>query len=152
MPTWSDNKSYMEGFSEIVVPLAEKYKPQLILVSMGFDAHWMDHSSVVGLSVKGFYDLSKAIKDLASSICSDRLVLVLEGGYNLKSTGESMVATFNALTGKSTFTDSLGFCPNKHVAPLNKTITYLKGFMKFMQGDGEKGFYDISVEIPYLSE
>ena len=142
----------MRGFKEIVSPLAEKFKPQLILVSTGYDAHWMDHSSVLGLSVKGFYDLSKAIKDLASSICSDRLVLVLEGGYNLKSTGESMVATFNALTGKSTFTDSLGFCPNKPVAPLNKTITYLKGFMKFMQGDGEKGFYDISVEIPYLSE
>ena len=152
MPTWSDNKSYMQGFSEIVVPLAEKYKPQLILVSMGFDAHWMDHSSVLGLSVKGFYDLTKAIKELASSICSDRLVLVLEGGYNLKSTGESMVATFSALTGESTFTDSFGFCPNKPVAPLNQTIIYLKGLMKFMQGDGDKGFYDIPVEVPYLSE
>ena len=63
-----------------------------------------------------------------------------------------MVATFSALTGESTFTDSFGFCPNKPVAPLNQTIIYLKGLMKFMQGDGDKGFYDIPVEVPYLSE
>ena len=152
MPTWSNNESYMRGFSEIVVPLAEKFNPQLILVSMGYDAHWMDHSSVLGLSVSGYYDLTKAIKDLASSICSDRLVFVLEGGYNLKSTQESLAATFKALTGQSKFIDTFGLCPNKPVAPLDHSIIHLKGSMEFMKGVGEKGFYDIPVEVPYITE
>ena len=152
MPTWSNNESYMRGFKEIVTPLAEKFKPQLILVSMGYDAHWMDHSSVLGLSVSGYYDLTKAIKELASNMCSDRLVFVLEGGYNLVATQESLVATFKALTEQSTFTDTHGLCPNKPVAPLDQTIIYLKGLMEFMQGVGDKCFYDIQVEVPYVLE
>jgi len=152
MPTWSDNTSYKQGFSEIVIPLAEKFKPQIILVSMGYDAHWMDHSSVLGLSVHGYYDLTKSIKDLASRICSDRLVFVLEGGYNLVATQECLVATFNALVGKSKFIDTFGLCPNKPVATPDQTIVFLKGLMEFMHGAKEKSFYDMPVEVPYNTE
>ena len=152
MPTWSNNESYIRGFTEIVIPLAEKFQPQLILVSMGYDAHWMDHSSVLGLSTVGFYDLTKAIKDLTSRICSDRLVFVLEGGYNLKSTQECLVATFKALAGKSEFVDTYGLCPNKPVATPDQSIVYLKGLMEFMYGVDEKGFYDMPVEVPYNTE
>lgn len=152
MPTWSDNYSYMKGFSEIVIPVAEKFKPEIILVAMGYDAHWMDHSSVLGLSVQGYYDLTKSIKDLAANICSGRLVFVLEGGYNLLATQECLVATFNALAGNSKLIDTYGLCPNKPVAAPDQTIIYLKGLIEFMHGANEKSFYDMPAEAPYKTE
>lgn len=152
MPTWSDDQSYQKGFKDIVIPLAEKFKPQIILVSMGYDAHWMDHSSVLGLTVKGYYDLTKSIKDLASDICENRLVFVLEGGYNLIATQECLVATFKALLGEAKFSDTFGKCPNKPVASPDQTIIFLKGLMKFMHFGNEKSFYDLPIEVPYKTE
>ena len=116
---------------------------------MGYDAHWMDHSSVLGLSVQGYYELTKSIKDLAASLCSGRLVFVLEGGYNLVATQECLVATFNALSGKSKYIDTFGLCKNKPVAPPDQTIIYLKGLFEFMDGYNEKNFYDMPAEFPY---
>ena len=70
----------------------------------------------------------------------------------MKSTQESLVATFTALAGKSEFIDTYGLCPNKPVAPPDQSIVYLKGFMEFMYGVNEKGFYDLPVEVPYNTE
>ena len=57
LPQWSGDDAYLQVIEELVTPLAERYEPQLVLVSAGFDAHWMDHSSVLGLSVQGYHDL-----------------------------------------------------------------------------------------------
>ena len=89
MPTWSDDQSYKKGFTEIVVPLAEKFKPQIILVSMGYDAHWMDHSSVLGLTVNGYYDLTKSIKDLASA-----LLILLKPPHSERTQHSTVSGTF----------------------------------------------------------
>ncbi|HMQ52114.1 MAG TPA: histone deacetylase [Anaerolineae bacterium] len=152
LPTWSNDQSYRLAFKEIVLPLAERYQPELILVSAGFDAHWLDHAAVLGLSGQGYYDLVAGLRALADQLCQGRLVLVLEGGYNLRSLGAGVVAALRALTGEPAPPDPLGPSPNPPVAPVGPGLTYLKGLMPFMRSPREPGFFDQPVEVPYQTK
>lgn len=149
LPTWSGDESYMRAFRELVVPLAERYQPQLIITSAGFDAHWLDHSSLLGLSTQGYYDLVAGIRDLAEQLCQGRLVLVLEGGYNLRSLGACVEAVLLALRNKPAAPDSLGPCPDQPVAPIDLVITYLQGFWPLLRLPDEADFFDQPAELPF---
>ncbi|MFT5527975.1 MAG: acetoin utilization deacetylase AcuC-like enzyme [Pirellulaceae bacterium] len=73
------HKAFVKGTSE----LAEKVKPQLILLSAGFDSHRADPIGSLGLEVEDFVTLSKHVIALANSHCKGKLVSILEGGYNV---------------------------------------------------------------------
>jgi acetoin utilization deacetylase AcuC-like enzyme len=62
----------------------EAYKPEFILVSAGFDAHDSDPLGGMRLTEDGYEQLTQILMHLAWQLCSGRLVLTLEGGYNLK--------------------------------------------------------------------
>ena len=66
-----------------VEELSNKIKPQLILVSAGFDAHRQDPIGSLGLEVEDFITLTKTVKEIAAAHSGGQLVSVLEGGYNL---------------------------------------------------------------------
>jgi acetoin utilization deacetylase AcuC-like enzyme len=149
LPQWSGDEAYMRVFYELVEPLADQYKPQLILVSAGFDAHWMDHSSVLGLSVRGYYDLLTGLNDLADRLCEGRIVLLLEGGYNLQSLGASVAAAFCALRQEPLSRDPLGPCPDEPVASVDGILAHLGGFRGLMASSDEAGYYDQPVQVPY---
>ena len=61
-----------------------RFKPEIILLSAGFDAHWMDPLASMGLSITGYMALVQELMVLADELCGGRLVCVLEGGYNLR--------------------------------------------------------------------
>ena len=63
-------------------PLATKYRPELIMVSAGFDAHESDPLGFMKLTTTGFGILTEKVKSLANELCGGKLVLFLEGGYN----------------------------------------------------------------------
>ncbi len=149
LPTWSDDASYKRALDELIAPLAQRYQPQLILVSAGFDAHWMDHSSVLGLSMKGYYDLVDGLRKLAENHCEGRIVLLLEGGYNLQTLGTCAAAALHALRAIPAPDDPFGPCPDPPVASPDVTLAHLKGFMELMTSLDEVGFYDQSIEVPY---
>jgi acetoin utilization deacetylase AcuC-like enzyme len=149
LPQWSGDEAYLRVLDELVVPLAERYRPELILVSAGFDAHWMDHSSVLGLSARGTYDLIAGLRDLAGRLCGGRLVLVLEGGYNLRSLAACGTAALRALRAAPPAEDALGPCPDPPVAPVDGILAHLRGFMVLMDPGGGPDFYDQPVAVPY---
>ncbi len=149
LPTWTGDEGYRRAVKELIRPLAERYCPQLILVSAGFDAHWMDQSSVLGLSVQGYYDLVAGLRDLADQYCQSRIVLILEGGYNLDSTAPCAAASLRALRDIPMLPDPLGPCPDPPVAPLDLTLTYLQGFMELMAPASATDFYSHPIEVPY---
>ena len=99
LPGGCGDNEYRQVYEEILVPVARRFGPKLILVSVGFDPHWSDQLAMMQLSVQGFADVVKIIKDLAEELCGGRLVLTLEGGYNLEAISHSCRATFDVLLG-----------------------------------------------------
>ncbi len=81
------------------LPAVKKFKPQLILISAGFDAHAEDDMSQIRLYEQDYRWVSEEIKKLANQFCSGRTVSVLEGGYSLGALGRSVVAHINGLIG-----------------------------------------------------
>ena len=132
-----------------MTPLAERYRPQLVLVSAGFDAHWMDHSSVLGLSAQGYYDLMAGLRDLAGRFCEGRMVLLLEGGYNMRSLKASATAALRALRRAPALDDPLGPCPDAPVASVDGVLAHLKGFMELMAPVDGPMYYDQPIQVPY---
>jgi acetoin utilization deacetylase AcuC-like enzyme len=100
-------------FEEIVGPAAWRFQPQLLLVSAGYDAHWDDPLAYMQLSVGGYTAIAQALKDLASELCSGRLVFTLEGGYHLEALAYSILNTFGVLMdgGGWSVVDPLGPSP-----------------------------------------
>lgn len=104
---WGDDE-YQSIFEDVLAPVAQRFKPQLILVSAGYDAHWSDTISSMRLSVRGFARLIEILKVLAHTLCQDRLVLTLEGGYHHQALALSVAATFNTLLEDIELDDPLG--------------------------------------------
>ncbi|HLB18785.1 MAG TPA: histone deacetylase [Gaiellaceae bacterium] len=78
MDAGSGDEEYLLAFDEVVVPAIEKFGPDLILVSAGFDAHVEDPLAQIRVTAQGFRELSRRCAALAP-----RLAAVLEGGYNI---------------------------------------------------------------------
>jgi acetoin utilization deacetylase AcuC-like enzyme len=104
---WGDEE-YLRAFNEVLVPVARRFRPQIILVSAGFDAHWADQLAMMKLSITGFVQMTRILKELAAELCEGRLVFTLEGGYNLRVVAASIKATFDVLLGNSGIDDPLG--------------------------------------------
>jgi len=108
LPAGCGDEEYLRVFSEVLRPAAERYKPQLILVSAGYDAHWADTLGMMQLSVSGYARLTEILKELALKLCQGRLVFTLEGGYNISAQAASIRATFDVLLGNQQIDDPLG--------------------------------------------
>jgi acetoin utilization deacetylase AcuC-like enzyme len=113
LPSGAGDSVYARITAEILVPAVGSFEPQLILVSCGFDAHWKDPLTSLGLSTSGFYDLARGLVGLAEDQCSGRIVFVLEGGYDAEVVDQGSKAVFAALTGAA-------FNPPSDAAPMGE--------------------------------
>jgi len=104
---WGDEE-YLRAFNEVLVPVARRFQPELILVSAGFDPHWADQLAMMRVTVTGFVQMAMILRELAAELCQGRLVFTLEGGYNLGVVASSVKAIFDMLLGKSEIEDPLG--------------------------------------------
>jgi acetoin utilization deacetylase AcuC-like enzyme len=85
---------YRSAFDRIVAPILESYRPQLTLVSAGFDAHREDPLAGMELDAESYGDMLRSLAGaLAHVSATPRLALLLEGGYSLKALEESLRAT-----------------------------------------------------------
>ncbi len=104
---WGDEE-LLRAFDEVLVPVARRFSPDLILVSAGFDAHWADHLAMMRATIRGFAGMTMILKKLADELCGGRLVLALEGGYSLRVGAFSVKSVFDVLTGEKEIEDPLG--------------------------------------------
>ena len=118
LPAGSGDTEYLEVFEQIIVPAAIRFKPQLILVSAGYDTHWADELALMQVSVTGFAQMVKIIKGLGDELCDGRLVFSLEGGYNLTALAASIRATFDILLGNAAIEDPRGQTPRRFASLL----------------------------------
>jgi len=97
MRAGSTDWEYRQAFEEILQPLVNDFKPELMLVSAGYDAHLADPLGRMKVTREGFYEMTRIVKELAVQHCQGRLVAVLEGGYNVQSLAEGVVTTLKEM-------------------------------------------------------
>ncbi|MBC7815047.1 MAG: histone deacetylase [Burkholderiales bacterium] len=108
LPEGQGDLNYAAVFEQIVWPVAERFQPELILVSAGFDAHWIDPLAGMRLSLKGYAHLTRELCLMAHELCADRIVFVMEGGYNLDALSHGIRNIAHVLLGDDTVSDPLG--------------------------------------------
>ena len=79
----STDGDYAEVFKALVIPVIDQFRPELMLISAGYDAHERDPLARMRLSTNGYAALTKALCDAADRHCHGRVVAVTEGGYDL---------------------------------------------------------------------
>ena len=99
LPGGLGDADYAAVFTDLLEPIAAAYRPNLILVSAGFDAHRDDPLADMQLSEDGFASMCGVVRQLADKHCEGRLVLVLEGGYDLGGLSRSVRACVEVLGG-----------------------------------------------------
>jgi acetoin utilization deacetylase AcuC-like enzyme len=91
---------YGAVFSELFLPIAALYRPDIVIVSAGFDAHARDPLASMSVTERGFAAMCTALRTLAEDACKGRLVLLLEGGYDLVALPQSVRACTKVLVGE----------------------------------------------------
>jgi acetoin utilization deacetylase AcuC-like enzyme len=114
LPARAGDQVYEQVADRIFSPFIESFKPQLILISVGFDAHWSDPITMLGLSTAGYLMLAKKVLALAEAYCGGKIVFVLEGGYDPANVANGAEAVFVAATGTGVVHVS---DPNPHREP-----------------------------------
>jgi acetoin utilization deacetylase AcuC-like enzyme len=86
-----------QAFSEVVLPAVDKFAPDLIVISAGFDAHWRDPLASLNLDEDDYASATRLLMDLADRHAGRRIVSVLEGGYDLQALADSAAAHVKTL-------------------------------------------------------
>lgn len=99
VPAGTGDLEYERIFDEALAPVARQFRPELILASAGYDAHWLDPLVLLEVSTAGFASMVGRLREWADELCGGRLALILEGGYDLGALAASVVASLAVLVG-----------------------------------------------------
>jgi acetoin utilization deacetylase AcuC-like enzyme len=108
LPAGTGDTGYAQVYERIVWPVVQRFAPELIIVSAGFDAHWDDPLANMKLSLEGYDHLTRNLIAMANEVCGGKIVFILEGGYNLTSLSHGILNVAHALLGDSQVVDPLG--------------------------------------------
>lgn len=108
LPAGQGDRNYAAVFEQIVWPAARRFQPELILVSVGHDAHWVDPLASMRLSLTGYAHLAREMIRMAGELCGGKVVFVMEGGYDLDALSYGMANIARALLGDTDTDDPLG--------------------------------------------
>lgn len=97
LPATTNGKVVREMISQTWIPRLNEFKPQLIVISAGFDAHREDDLGQMGLVEDDYVWMTKQLMEVADRYCDGKIVSCLEGGYNLSALGRSVVAHLKTL-------------------------------------------------------
>src|SRR5262245_24106238 len=123
-PAGTTGDVYRAALDEVVAPLAERFQPDWVLISAGFDAHRADPLTGMGLRAGDFADLTAALVALAPR---GRTIHFLEGGYDLEALRDSVAATASTLVGAPKRPEpSTSGGPGHHVVRAVRTLHSLQ--------------------------
>ena len=97
LPAGAGDLAFGRVMAEVVAPVAERARPELVVVSAGFDAAWRDPLAQLTVTGAGFHAAARALRDLARRHAEGRIAFVLEGGYDLAALGEGVVHVARAV-------------------------------------------------------
>ena len=99
LPGGQEDRDYLAVFREVFVPIGREYRPQLILVSAGFDTHRNDPLAGMRVQSPCFARMTALLRELAAESCPGALAVMLEGGYDPEALGQGAAAVLEALLG-----------------------------------------------------
>jgi acetoin utilization deacetylase AcuC-like enzyme len=111
LPPGTGDRGFTTVMDELILPLLQRYQPQMLLVSVGFDPHWKDPLGQLMLSAKGLGGLVGQLVSWADQNCQGKIALFLEGGYDLEAGAACIQSTAAALLGLE-WQDPLGPSPH----------------------------------------
>ena len=100
LPGGQGDLEYANIFNSLVLPIGRQYKPELIVVSAGFDGYYGDGISAMRLTHAGFGYMARSLLDLAAEVCGGKVLVFLEGGYNLNGLTSGVFTVLSELAGK----------------------------------------------------
>lgn len=111
IPAGVGDEGYLEAFNKLFLPIIDKYSPDIILVSAGFDPHYDDPLGGMRVTEKGFREMAQLLIKMADKICQGKIAFFLEGGYSLsglqKSVKEVLLRTLGETCNKEDKNDNL---------------------------------------------
>ncbi len=107
LPPNTGDRGFVRAMQSITIPALERFQPELILVSSGYDGHWVDPLAWMLLSTDGYRHLARILLHAARELCAGRIAFVLEGGYHPRALAYSVAGTISELLGRP-YEDSLG--------------------------------------------
>jgi acetoin utilization deacetylase AcuC-like enzyme len=99
MESGAVSEDYAHAFDAVLLPVLRQFRPDLLLVSAGFDAHELDPLATMRLETGTFGAMTMALRQVAEECCEGRLVLVTEGGYHLEALGASLDLVARTIAG-----------------------------------------------------
>jgi len=82
LPMRTGEQAYLYALKQVFQPLAEEFKPEIIIANGGSDAHFADHLGSLGLTAKGFFEISRTVSDVSQKVCGGKVALLVASGYN----------------------------------------------------------------------
>ncbi len=107
MPAGPGDEHYARVFNEIIAPVVRQYKPELILISAGYDTSVNDPLGGMNVTAQGFAYQTRKMLELADEVCDGRLLMTLEGGYDLEGLANGVLVGLIELLGRSTLKDDV---------------------------------------------
>jgi acetoin utilization deacetylase AcuC-like enzyme len=111
LPGGTGDAGFLGVVDQIVTPAAERFRPDLLLVSAGFDAHWRDPLAGLQVTTAGYLAMAMRLKHLADILCAGRVMFALEGGYDEEVVAEGVRACLAAFGEGRDSPDELGPAP-----------------------------------------
>lgn len=99
LPAGTGDRGYRAAFEQLVIPIGLRYRPQLVIISAGQDANWLDPLAQMMVTQSGFRKMSELVLGLAEEVCEGRLVMLQEGGYSAAYVPYCTVAAVEPLLG-----------------------------------------------------
>ncbi len=132
-PQGTGNAEYRSTVEELVEPLAQRFEPQAVLVSAGYDGHRDDPLGGLTLDEDGYRMMGGRLRQIADRHAKGRLMFFLEGGYNLEAQAASVVATLEGATAGAAAAEAVARVPVEEQLPrarevLGATITLARQF------------------------
>lgn len=134
LPAGTSDETYLYALKEVFVPLAEEFKPEIIVTNGGSDPHFADSLGNLNLTVKGFFDLASLVRETAESVCDGKIVLIPGSGYNPKVLPACWYALVAGAVGlKEVRIEDVGVAPKEPVncrRTVERTLDELKRLLR----------------------
>ena len=99
IPKGYGDAEYVSIFERLLLPVAEQFAPELILVSAGFDTHKDDFMGGMHMTASGYAGMTASIKKIADKVCNGKIIMSLEGGYHPDALSRSVKAVLKEMAG-----------------------------------------------------
>jgi len=99
LPAGTPGDVYDEIIVELIIPLAEEFNPDMVVVSAGFDAYYRDPIANLQFTIQTYINITRKLVELTDKVCEGRLTMILEGGYDLEAVPKIITGVISTLAG-----------------------------------------------------